>query len=103
MKLWLNPAIRSLVGHPRFWCTHLLLGDVAADIAGEPLPDVVNVGPPIFQPVRRHNLVPSAAWLAMESKGHTGTGKAGDCADGDRRLVEHEVRLEMLKATSQPY
>ena len=38
----------------------------------------------------------------MEGKGHAGTGKAGDGAYGNGRLVEHTTRLATLKAASQP-
>jgi len=38
----------------------------------------------------------------MEGKGHTGTGKAGDGADGDGGLVEHTTKLTPLKVARQP-
>ena len=84
-----RPAICTLVGHSQFGCPYLLLGDVTADRAGEPLPDVVNVGPAVFQPLSRYDLVPSTARFTVKGKGHAGTGKAGDGAYGDGGLVEH--------------
>jgi len=81
---------------------YLLFSNAAADRAGESLPDIVNVGPTIFQPVRRYDFLPPTAWLAMESKGHAGTGKAGDGAYGDGRLVGHTTRLTPLKVARQP-
>jgi hypothetical protein len=73
----------------------------AAHRAGEPLPDLVNAGSPVVQPLGRYDFVPASALLAMQAKRHAELGKAGDATDGDRSFGGHWGSLATTERASQ--